>query len=268
MNLYSKFSILLDFYFRNQYLPNVKIFNSIDTINKCESIVKHKKRGAYLRFGDGDLNLAFNINDQYQQHNPDIAKEMKVALNLSGKNIIKTLPIHSERFGYDNHMTPGMHLQSNEAALLMLKKVYKFFNPDEIYSPVALHYIYSFDRVRFNSFIRLLNKYTVIFISNSTINKLVSKKLFPKSVTIDTSSSNAYDEIDSVERRIIKAISKNVEYKIIILACGCTSRILAKRLIQSEYDHFFVLDVGSVVDAIAGINSREWIKISNRLNNT
>ena len=40
-------------------------YSTKETLDKIEEIISNKKKGVYLRFGDGDLNLAMNISESY-----------------------------------------------------------------------------------------------------------------------------------------------------------------------------------------------------------
>lgn len=82
--------------FKGQKIRSV--FDTLDYILLC---ISSKSKGAYLRFGDGDIYLLFGRNDTHQIANSKIKAEMREAFRLSGNGIIKTLPLHSKYFGYE-----------------------------------------------------------------------------------------------------------------------------------------------------------------------
>lgn len=243
----------------------VKIQTTIDTLDKCKTIILSKQKGAYLRFGDGDLNLLENRDEMIQKSNRKLALEMKEAFNLSGNGILKCLPLHSLKFGMEDGMKPGVHLGSNEWAENILRRCYEYFVGDKIYSAVALAYLAVFNRDYTVDFLKTLRNYNPIFVGNENIDTEVIKSLFGQTVHIKTKSDNAFDTIDDVEIRTCEAIkSRKESYQIIVLAMGCSGRVLQKRLLlNKDNGDVFIFDFGSLMDAFCNWNTRAWIELAN-----
>jgi len=90
-----------------------------DTIKACKELIANKKRGAYLRFGDGDVNLLDGADDMLQSCSAQLSREIREAFNLQGEGIMKCLPLHSPRFGIWPGMAPGIHGADDEWTCLL-----------------------------------------------------------------------------------------------------------------------------------------------------
>ena len=88
--------------------PQLKFHQTIPTLTKIREIIESKQKGMYLRFGDGDVNLAEGVYDMYQVPRQDLASEMREAFALNGPTILKTLPLYcAELNGLEEGMFPG-----------------------------------------------------------------------------------------------------------------------------------------------------------------
>ena len=130
-------------------VPPLKFHQTRPTLARITEIISKKQKGAYLRFGDGDVNLALGISDMKQPPNVSLAHEMRKAFAINGPTILKALPLHCKEFGgLEDGMFPGNHEANIDACIQMLKKVEPFwpkvepFWPEvtDIYSPIALHF--------------------------------------------------------------------------------------------------------------------------------
>lgn len=247
---------------------NMKYHNSKETIDKIKEFIIQKKSGVYLRFGDGDINLANGINDLYQQKNDHLKTEMIESLSLKGENIIKSLPLNCKEYGgWEEGMYPGNHECSKEWADDLLNKVSKFWGGpfEDIYSSTALHFLSTNNLDYCVDFLNLIKKNkNNILVGNQDIPSEITTKLFgPETKHIKTPTSNSYSSIDDIELQLSETInSYNNEFILIIVAMGCSGRILEKRIIK-KYNNIFLFDFGSLLDALCGWNNRAWITLNN-----
>src|SRR4051794_18866224 len=63
----------------------------METLKTIEHFIDEKRRGAYMRFGDGDVSLALGKKDMLQASTKKLSEEMNEAFSLKGPGIIKTL---------------------------------------------------------------------------------------------------------------------------------------------------------------------------------
>ena len=245
----------------------VKLINAKNTLEDIKQTIEHKRKGAYLRFGDGDVYLLLGLNDSFQKSEKKLSFEMKETFNLNIGVLHRALAINSHFFGYEPGMVENMHLVSDVDALKYYWAAKKYFKNTNVYSPVALHYTAAFDEVFCVEFLRFLKNTNPIFVGNETIKDDIVKLLFG-SIHIKTPSRDAYSKIDDIENELIKVLSPNKEkFQVVVVAMGCSGRILQKRILKKGFN-VYLFDFGSLLDAFNGENSRLWIDIvgSDKLN--
>ncbi len=243
------------------FKDTLQIVNPVDTLDAIHKTIKENKKGAYVRFGDGDVFLLTGNNDMYQTSSERLSTEMQEAFKLKGDNIFKCLSIHSYLYGKENEMIEGNHLVSNDYANRLLSSTFQYFVGHKIYSPVALHYCASDKPQIANSFLKTLKKKTILFIGNEKIPGDTVRLLFGDAKHIKTSPQNAYNDIDRVENNANSFLNKTKNYGIVVIAMGCSGRPLTKRL-NNKNHNIFIFDFGSLLDGIIGFNSRPWLDIT------
>lgn len=238
----------------------IRVVTPKETLESIIGKIERKIPGGYLRFGDGDVNLLYGKNDMLQNTNPMLQSEMKETFQLAGDGIMKALPIHSIKYGISEGMKPGIHESSNAQADELLRSVYMYFIGHEIYSPVALAYLAATDKEYTVNYLKILRRNPIIFIGNKNVSNDVISKLFNTNIHIQTPDKQAFDAIDRIEREFENLHLGKDTYHIVVLAMGCSGRILAKRLIN-KYSNVFTFDFGSLLDAFCGWQSRAWIEL-------
>ena len=76
-----------------------------------------------------------------------------------------------------------------------------------------------------------------------------------------TPAKNSYDEIDRIEEECLVKLAGIDGYKIVVTSMGCSGRALQKRL-WNKQDNIFLFDFGSLMDAICGWGTRDWINLT------
>ena len=237
---------------------SVKIVSTEDTLAEIKKTIEEKKRGAYQRFGDGDIFLLNGKDEQLQRSDPKLAIEMQEAFMINSGTIHKSLPIHSHLFGFDPGMEDGNHLIKDYLALNFLKSVESYFVGKRIYSAVALHYSASHNRKTCIDFLLFLKAQNPIFVGNAELPQTLLQKLFGYKI-IGTPNSNSYSEIDQIDNELSSLLKKEEIFKVVVIAMGCAGRILQKRILKKGFN-CYMFDFGSLLDAFAGLESREWIR--------
>ena len=242
----------------------MKFYTSKDTIESIKKIILNKEKGLYLRFGDGDVNLANGKSDLMQVDNNNIRSEMIEAFGLNEPNILKSLPLHCKEYGLENGMFPGNHECDKSWADNLLNKVSSFWGGPftEIYSPVALHFLASSDISYAISFIKFIkNNQPLVMIGNENVpNEIINKLFGDKCLHIKTPHTNSFNSIDWIEKQFDEIYTHN-SYNLIITSMGCAGRVLQKR-IYNKYDNIFIFDFGSLMDALCGWNTRAWSELT------
>ncbi len=189
------------------------------------------------------------------------------AFNMNDAYILKTLPLICLRHGgeetrmfYVNQRPRKKNCTNirNKAQKIWGEKI------DRIYCPIALAYtaVYMPDIcIDFLTFMR--NQNCEIFVGNGAIPHETIRLLFGDCRIVSTPSRSAYKEIDTIEQECLKKISeKSDEYRVAIISCGNTGRVLIKRL-WPKLENVFFFDFGSLMDAICGWKARNWIRKEN-----
>lgn len=237
------------------------IVSPIETLEVVRIFIVQQKRGAYMRFGDGDIFLALGKSEAFQVSGESLALEMKEAFSLKGKRVLKALMLHSDLYGSEKEMYIGNHLISSQIADKLLQYAYPFFVGYTIYSPVALHYVATYYTTIANEFLLLLREQAILFIGNENTPENIVRKLFGQVKHIKTPERNAYTRIDEIEYDTCVELSKQKKFGVVIVSMGCSGRVLIKRLYKQDYPVFF-FDFGSLLDGICGNETRTWLKKS------
>lgn len=239
----------------------IQIQSPETTINECESLICNSQRGVYLRFGDGDVNLLNGQDELFQKSSHKLAMEMQETFDLRGNNILKGLPLNSPRFsGVYPGMRPGVHASDDAWSENLLSRCYPYFIGYKIYSSVALAYISVFNQDLAIKFLRHLRLTNPIFVGNEKTPPDLIYKLFDTKIHVKTPSQDSFSAIDQVENSLRGELEKKTEFQVVVLAMGCSGRILQKRIYNAGYN-VFLFDFGSLLDALCGWNTRAWIEL-------
>lgn len=243
------------------FIKNVTIKTALETLNEIKETINIKEKGAYMRFGDGDVYLMKGLDEMLNQSNKKLSREMKEAFQLKIGKLHKGLPIHSNLFGFEDGMKNGVHLVSDQNALKLLGATYKFIDIKNVYSPTALHYLATYNVDYCLDFLKYLKNQNPIFVGNAQIKEELVQKLFGN-IHIKTPAFNSYQEIDRIEKELITELKKHQnEFKLVVVALGCPGRVLQKRILKKGFN-VYLFDFGSLLDAFNGEDSRLWIELT------
>lgn len=247
---------------KKQFLiDTVNIKSSYETLNDIRETIINKQKGAYMRFGDGDIFLMLGKDDLLHKANKSMAKEMKEAIRFNRGTLHKGLPIHSELFGYEKGMKADMHLVSDIDAIKFLSVVYRYVDIKNIYASFSLHYLATFNKEFCIDFLRFLKNTNPIFVGNQNVKLELVNKLFGD-IHIKTPEVNSYLEIDRIEGELRAVLDVTKEkFSVVVIAMGCPGRILQKRILKKGYN-VYLFDFGSLLDAFNDDNTRLWIDLA------
>ncbi len=237
---------------------------AIETLQAIEEIILNKKKGAWLRFGDGDLALAYGKRSGTHKYRPHLEIEMKEAFAMNDPYILKSLPlICPEHGGTESELFYPEYQHSEELCTEFRAKAQKIWGApiDIIYSPVAVPYTAVMLPSICIDFLRFLREHNCeLFIGNRNIPAEIIRLLFGNCARVWTPSTTAYSRINKIERTCLRRIEKvSDRYRILIVSCGNAGRVLIKRL-WPQMENVFFFDIGSLMDAICGWQTRGWMK--------
>ena len=245
-------------------------YKSEETMYKVLDLIDSKTKGAYLRFGDGDLNIMEMKDDSYNRCNIFFSNELKESISVNDSNYLVGINLICNKYGLlEPGMFPGNHEWPEKICDEFYHKICniigrKFTN---FYSQIALNYLITMKQREATKILYKLKtaclQNNVLFIGNSNINKNIIDLYFGNCVYIECKPKNSYDDINVVEQQLIKELSNNDKYTIVICCMGVATRVLIKRIWNnSNVSNYFLLDFGSIIDALSGIDSRAYISLT------
>jgi hypothetical protein len=246
------------------FSKSTTIISSQKTLDKVEELLRNRQKGIYLRFGDGDIFILKKIGThRNQQHDKKLSAELEEAICLSGEGVVKSIAIHSKKFGIDDYMEPGIHERPDWEAERFLLLSYKYFIGSPIYSPVALHYQIIYNRSAAIRFFNILRSFEPIFVGSNNNQTDIVKSSLNSNVFIKTPHRSGYDEVDRIESEIVRALDvRGKSYDVVVFSCGSTAKSLIKRLYLDSERDLFLFDLGSVIDLFHGRMAWTWVRKS------
>lgn len=240
--------------------------SSGDTLGAIERHIRSKKKGAYLRFGDGEIYILRNKGkSRNQSYSKQLADELEQAINLNDSGVFKSLAINSTKYGSESGMGPGIHERPDQEAERILLNSYEFFIGSKVYCPVALHHQLITNPYYSVRFMCLLREHKPIFIGSENNDQNIISDLLDSKLFIKASHVNNYASVDDIESKVLLEIERNsLDYEVIVFSCGVSAKALINRLYRRVERPVFLFDLGSVVDLFHGRTSWTWVKKSGR----
>ena len=190
---------------------------------------------AYIRFGDGEVNLLRGRVDRQQGPSRPLQRELRDCFLMTGAGVVKAAPLHSLKYGHEEFMGPGVHLRPNEEVDELLAGCFQFFIGSLIYSPVALHYRLVYHPEEAIQFFKELRRHRPIFVGNEANDPRIVSQLLGAGEFVRTPSRDAYEKIDSIESSVQSALARRGRrFDVVVTASGASSKVLAKRLRESR----------------------------------
>ena len=214
----------------------------------------------YVRFGDGDLILMGGLGeDSFHRSGEQLQSELKEAFLIDDPNYLIGCSAGQINEG---KMRKGLFARFDyntklQAVVDQLRPKQNFHNA------VALSYQFVFDPQWFIDFLEVLRGRNTLFIGGaSVVDHDLIQAIFGKD-GYALPDRDAYYALDQPAKQgtvydNIKA--KVARYDVVVCAAGMATRVLAKRLWKDGVRTTFI-DIGSVVDALAGLGNRTWIQM-------
>ena len=85
---------------------SIDYVNCNNTVKEIYDFIKNKKSGMYLRFGDGDFNLAENMDDLLAKANNNLKEMMLKSMSIRDDRVLMCIPHHCKEI---NTLEEGMY---------------------------------------------------------------------------------------------------------------------------------------------------------------
>ena len=223
--------------------------------------MKKNEPVCYTRFGDGTLLLMSGHEgwDYWHHQDPKLREELTACFKDFYPGYIVGCSAGQENEG---RMRKGLFARHEVDDAL--RKIAEATNPGKTYAnAVALLYQSVFDK---NWFVDLLNtcirpRRPVLVCNEMVAASEVVRRVLNVGELIVVPAVDAYRKIDAIMDQLNKSIAGGA--KLILSSAGPVSNVIGRRLCLNRFiqQGGAFLDIGSISDGLAGIESHGWIKL-------
>ncbi|MDS2719617.1 SP_1767 family glycosyltransferase [Streptococcus pneumoniae] len=215
-------------------------------------IIEHNS--SLVRFGDGEVNLMWGLPIPYQNHDLELANQLKHIVGLeSDEKLVVCLPdAFDDRFVFTWWATPFWKEHMN-VYMDFYKELCKgsWYGSTFISRPYIDYEDKSKAKGQFEKLKSIWENRDILIVEGITSRSGVGNDLFDKVKSVKRiicPSHNAYSVVDNIQEEIMK----HAEGRLILCMLGPTAKVLSYNLCQMGYQ---VLDVGHVD------SEYEWMKM-------
>lgn len=243
---------------KNIYTLPEDIQPKVYNIDNCFSIIldkfKQKQPFYYVRFGDGEFVTMMGKNHRNYKYNSNLAKEIEDSLRIEDQDYLIGLPVNYE---FDRYWVSGVYkhytLQDQINKMFVEKKmpINKTYHNSFVFQCLLLMNHEPLKNLM-QEYIRPMKK---MFIGGAGIED--AEILYGKiDYYIQTPFKHAYERIDEWWPLVEKNMN---DVELIIPSIGSSSNVVQLRLWNLGV-RCYVIDFGSMIDAVGLKKSRGWIK--------
>ncbi|HHG7972241.1 TPA: SP_1767 family glycosyltransferase [Streptococcus pneumoniae] len=215
-------------------------------------IIEHNS--SLVRFGDGEVNLMWGLPIPYQNHDLELANQLKHIVGLeSDEKLVVCLPdAFTDRFKFTSWAIPFWKEHMN-VYMDFYKELCKgsWYGSTFISRPYIDYEDKSKAKGQFEKLKSIWENRDILIVEGITSRSGVGNDLFDKVKSVKRiicPSHNAYSVVDNIQEEIMK----HAEGRLILCMLGPTAKVLSYNLCQMGYQ---VLDVGHID------SEYEWMKM-------
>ncbi|VTC36842.1 glycosyltransferase [Streptococcus pneumoniae] len=215
-------------------------------------IIEHNS--SLVRFGDGEVNLMWGLPIPYQNHDLELANQLKHIVGLeSDEKLVVCLPdAFDDRFVFTWWATPFWKEHMN-VYMDFYKELCKgsWYGSTFISRPYIDYEDKSKAKGQFEKLKSIWENRDILIVEGITSRSGVGNGLFDKVKSVKRiicPSHNAYSVVDNIQEEIMK----HAEGRLILCMLGPTAKVLAYHLSRKGYQ---VLDIGHID------SEYEWMKM-------
>lgn len=215
-------------------------------------IIEHNS--SLVRFGDGEVNLMWGLPIPYQNHDLELANQLKHIVGLeSDEKLVVCLPdAFDDRFVFTWWATPFWKEHMN-VYMDFYKELCKgsWYGSTFISRPYIDYEDKSKAKGQFEKLKSIWENRDILIVEGITSRSGVGNDLFDKVKSVKRiicPSHNAYSVVDNIQEEIMK----HAEGRLILCMLGPTAKVLAYHLSRKGYQ---VLDIGRID------SEYEWMKM-------
>ena len=221
------------------------------------------KKVYFSRYGDGEIYTMLGKDCLEHTASSSLSKELRLTFEIDDPLYLRAVGIN---YPIEKGMIHGLFAPYIDNFKLEENIKNNFQIPDgtKFESQILFHYLSIFKPQEMINFLdKFVRNKRKMFIGSTP--KRVAEKLYGTiDIYIPVPSQNAYSLINEWFPEIVK---QSVEVEVILPSVGVASNIINYRLWKLGIEAH-CLDIGSIVDAAEGRESRKWIKLmGHRVNN-
>ena len=239
----------------------IQTLSSFATLDKIRQLA-NRGAGFYLRFG-GDFAIMDGHQAGWQRHSESLAKELQQAFQIEDPHYIRSVPIcYPDEPGMDKlglrTVTP-----SQGPYVRLMEHIESLTTQRTFYNANALTYLAVVNPAVLRGFLdRWIVPRRKVFIGSLARPQM--ERLFGEiAVHVEVPNYSAYNQFDWWWRKAQTAI-RDCDNRVILLAAGMSSRVVAKRMWELGTRDRLVIDLGSWIDAFCGLKTRSWIRTADQ----
>jgi hypothetical protein len=215
-------------------------YNPVFSVNariqdQASLLLKIKSGKSIIRLGDGDMGIMHGKGIFHQDPNVSLAKDLfKIVRDYSAESpYVLCVP------KFINKTNSELRKSKNFLCWFPFKVEFlTSFNLEMEYADAHMFYYLQNTKEIFNNFIKGRD---VVYVSNLDIIQKIKKSDLhgPKNIYYETPAYGAYDSKDRIIKELKYLLHPGI---ILVISCGCLSRILAEHFSKEGYQSF---DIGT-----------------------
>jgi hypothetical protein len=248
---------------------SIRLVGTEPTFDFVCRAIENRTRGRYLRFGDGDFNLMQGQNDMLATANTDLQNGLIATVKGYRQGDMFSVNYHCKDLNsLEPGMRPGVHEVSQQVAYHSIGTLKKYVpDCDIIYSPIALHHTLSERPERFAHILNLIRKNAnTILCHTETFEYSKLAEWFGPHESVKVPKRDSYSKKASTLQQLEEACKNVYGYVVVIVGMGCGGRAMIpemEEILQKYTKEYFLLDIGSPIDILMGLNdTRAWIEMT------
>lgn len=241
-----------------------RFINAHRTYDAVVNMVQSGRRGAYVRFSDGEACILSGLSgvDKHQDHTPELEAGLREAAKIIHMDYL-VAPAIIAREEMDPKVKKAFPLTR-----LRWKEIKKheIFPQSILYSMFWLHGPLCYDHAKAINFLYLVQSKRVGVVCGDHIaTRRIARVFGPGTIEIRGNMKCSAPLMDTITEQMREA-TKKYSIQVWLMALGAPAKVIQARLWVSSRLNTVTVDIGSAIEALTGSpHGKGWSWIKNRL---